>query len=764
MKKIIALLLAIFCILASFNVSAAGADNVVASGYIEGEKVGNIFSVKDETLKFKQEYENIGNETVNIQSEYQVMDEENNLVKEYPAQTIEIPAGENASLSYIVDNPGKFGIYTLKVVNNVMAGGVSYTDTYEESFSVCIDLYTRNVDSDFGFAQHIISKGYGDADVTPTLMRNAGANWYREDSFTWSMVEKSKGVYVISAEDKEKLQKIKDSGLEILLILNGINGLYNFPSNDESIDAFVAYCEFVAKELDGIVDHFEVWNEWNLKRETDTVGYYKMTDLYANVLKRAYDVIKAVNENNTVIGCATAGIEYEWIDGVLTNLNGTKAMDAVSVHCYPWTETEGVNETELITDMEELRKVLKKHSVDIPVWITEIGFSTFEGETVWLAPCSREQQLNSLVLVNAMNKAYGWFDKLIQYSFHDRANVSGIESNWGIVNCWQRGHTENPEAELTPYGAKPAYLGVAAMNYFIGGNAYYQELIKDSSDRAYMVKFKNNNIRRNVMLCINGDINSTVKKSVELDTNNVKIYDKYGNFVEEVSSETGVFSFDITEEPMYVTWTFEGESEEDWEFLNLEIDENTNKVTIRGNAEVPGDLVSVAVVSSGTALDSYDSDKVLFIGQATTNDLGEYSVSFVMPEFVGQFEVYANSKMRREKLMEDLIFSYSIPEIKVMQKGTDVYSISDIDLAADITVQLRGFEDLSNEKPVLIIAQYSGGKLVSAQLDDRAVGDCTKIGDEIEKSFTALDGIDKIKVMYMNINNIKPFVAAYEIK
>lgn len=764
MKKLAAILLILSCILVNSGgimaVAYNSPDDEIVSGYIESEKIGNIFSITDERIKFIQNHKNMAEETVKIQSLYRVLNEEGSVVNEYPVKTVEIPAGEEWDIEFNIENPGKYGIYTLEVENYISINGERHSETYDEGFSVCINLGEENVDSDFGFTQQIVSKNYGDADVTPQLMRNVGANWYREDCLTWGMVESdlASNKLTIPQGTKEKLLTIKNSGLKIICILNGTNGK-KYSSFDAQLEAFARYCDFVVRELDGIVDHFEVWNEWN-NREGD-----KTAATYAKVLSRAYDVIKNVNEDNTVIGCVTAGIEYEWIDDVIENLNGKKAMDAVSVHAYPWTRANGVNENEIVSNTTLLKGVLEKHSMDIPMFLTEVGFSTYEGAVQWIEPCTKEEQLNAIVLVNALNKAHGFYDKLLQYSFHDRADVSAIQSNWGIVNCWQRGYTEKPEAELTPYGAKPAYLGVAAMNYFLGGNTEYQQMIKDTQDRAYMFKFKNNTIEKNVMLCINGDLNTSVEKTVNLDTNKVKMYDKYGNNVGVQTSEDGTFSFEISSEPMYVTWAYDDalDEEENGEFLNVSVNENLKTVTIRGIAEAPGDLVSVMVVSKGEEIDKYVPSRVLFVGQKTADDFGRYSMTFALEELSGEFVVNANSKLREEKQKEDLVLSYSIPEIKVMQNNMDVFKMSDIDALNSVDVELRGFSDLKDEAPALIIAQYKGDRLLHCDIDNSAVGDSQKPGDEIRRSFNVLPGADSIKVMYMNISNAKPYVASYEI-
>ena len=134
-----------------------------------------------------------------------------------------------------------------------------------------------------------------------------------------------------------------------------------------------------------------------------------------------------------------------------------------------------------------------------------------------------------------------------------------------------------------------------------------------------------------------------------------------------------------------------------------------------------------------------------------------------MSEFEGQFEVYANSKQRREKYEEDLLFAYSIPEIKVMQNGTDIFAMSDLDVTVPVDVELRGFSDLSDESPALIIAQYKGDRLLYVEVVNDAAADCTEPGNEIKKSFEVKAEVDNIKVMYMNISNAKPFIASYDI-
>ena len=84
MKKITAVLLILSYILANFSLSAFAyydVDDIIISGYVQSDKVGNIFALTDEKIRFSQSYENITEQSVQIQSVYQVWDESGMIVR-----------------------------------------------------------------------------------------------------------------------------------------------------------------------------------------------------------------------------------------------------------------------------------------------------------------------------------------------------------------------------------------------------------------------------------------------------------------------------------------------------------------------------------------------------------------------------------------------------------------------------------------------------------------------------------------------------------
>ena len=137
-------------------------------------------------------------------------------------------------------------------------------------------------------------------------------------------------------------------------------------------------------------------------------------------------------------------------------------------------------------------------------------------------------------------------DGLTQYAFYNRWDKDEVEHNWGFLN-WN----DDPE---NPSTAKPAYLAACAMNNFVGkGVAEYKEFIRtDTKYRAF--KFYNNKMNKDVIL-INSD-DTEAYLSYDLGCDAVDVYDAYGNMIDTLSSGDGIYTFNMTQEPKYVTGNF----------------------------------------------------------------------------------------------------------------------------------------------------------------------------------------------------------------
>ena len=776
-RKILAYICAVCIIAVNFAVLSDVAASVPQSATlveyheITGAKPGNIFAATD-NITFTQNIENKANEAVVSKYSWSITDETGVAVASYSWQDT-LGARASITRNIAITNPGKYGIYTISVTEEnykQSTPGNKYTENYSEEFSVCISLGSNNINNSFGFNEKIVNgaKDGVDNQVTVPLMKNAGAKWHRE-SVMWQGVEPTaKGEYIQLGQYVSRLTEMKAAGIKTVLVLTGRNPLYSWDtqsSEAEAIEAYADFCTYVATECHGVVDHFEIWNEWN---HSNFNPANEPPETYAELLKAAYTAIKAVDSDNIVIGCDTAGMSQAallWIGRVLTALNGGTYMDAISVHCYDYSASNGFPESQFKSEAESLRTLLEAYNLDIPVWLTETGFTTYDNSTAgFVSGCTKDVQLNSLVMLMATNKAYGLFDNVIQYCFYDRGDFSQLESNWGVLNCWKRDNTEKPEAKLMPNGAKPSYLGLAAMNYFIGGNTDFVSLLKDG--RSYAFAFYNNNLDKNVILAINGGFGNTVTRTLQLGYTSIDIYDKYGNLTRQMSSQSGEYTIDTYSDPIYIVGN-EGsltEFNEDYTDMSLgvSVDLNTLGVTITGKTQQPDDLVSVMVVTSGAELTAYDPSRIQYLKQTVSDSEGNFSVEYTADSLSGSYQIYANSEKRRSRVVQDVVFLYTVPEISVTKAGTPVTAASQLTAGDRPVIRLTGLNAGAANAPKLIVAQYGSGSLKNVRMID-AAGDYTVIGNEFSTDFTVLDGTDRIKIMYWNMNTLAPLVASYEI-
>lgn len=515
------------------------------------ERVGNIFSIDDE-ITVSHNFANKLSEPVTTTVKTEVFDSSNDKIAEN-TQTVEYAGLEVKTVDVTIDNPKKYGIYKVvatEETHTLSDPGNVTTHVHEQEFSVSMKVKDEDGNKRVGYAQHLL-RGYGSPDYSPDLIQAAGGTWVREDFLKWQEVEKSPGVYEIPESEKEKLRKIKASGVNILGIFMGRVSFYDGganPHTDEGIAAFAKYCAFLAKELRGIVDHWEMWNEWNIKAFNPTL---ESPETYAKLVKAVYTEVKKVNPDAFLIGCDTAGIAdekytfnvYTWIKSVF-DAGAYEYMDAVSGHHYDW-DKGGFDETKYITVATSLRKLMSEYGEPKPIWITETGVSTQIGG----AP--KDEQPGVLAMIYAMMTGYNLADKIMYYCLYDRADDSYVEASWGVLNCWRRGYTSFPEADRTANSAKPGYLGVCAMNSFVGGTAEFEKILE--KDRLYALKFHNKSLDKDVMMALGGE-NGII--SYNLGCKSVLVHDTFGNEIAKLTSDTGIYTFNVQGNPIYVVGDF----------------------------------------------------------------------------------------------------------------------------------------------------------------------------------------------------------------
>ena len=429
----------------------------------------------------------------------------------------------------------RYGLYTAKV--HLKDSGGYFDWTYDVSMSRTKYNETQNMS--YGTNGHY-GQGKGSHEINARLMREAGCGWVR-DGINWLDVEKEPGVFNFPERIVDGVDAYVENGLEVLLMIGYWNPLYDegkTPASDEAIAAYARYAAETAKQFQGKVHTFEIWNEYNINGFNPS---NEPPETYAKMLKAAYEAIKAVNPQATVVGCATSEIDIGWIERVFA-AGGYAYMDVVSIH--PYTRREPDRDA-LREDIQTLKELCKKYGngQEKPIWITEDGYSSstnhqeIYGYTEdWIAASQAKHPLADVV--------YDICDKVFMYDFqNDGPDINSSEHNFGLIKTWGYGISD-------PYSAKKGYASVAFANFF-AANYTYDKPVADTAEERIFLYQKNDGTEQGIAMWSAGRI-----KRVTLQLGpEITVYDMYGN-PEVRQSGDGLYTFELTGSPVYITGAF----------------------------------------------------------------------------------------------------------------------------------------------------------------------------------------------------------------
>jgi hypothetical protein len=266
---------------------------------------------------------------------------------------------------------------------------------------------------------------------TMDLLRRYGIDQFR-DEISWQAVERQKGVYGLPAAATNFLDRARALTMRPLLIYDYANPLYDgggFPNSDEAIAAYANYAVYLTGATRGLVNQFEVWNEWcggcGMKGRAgahDGAAYGRM-------LKPAYAAVKRAFPRVTVVGM---GGEYgtKCASNIVEAIGtaGPRAMDAWSIHPYRYPRPPEASD--LIGDANKIADQVAAAGATSPAWVTEIGYPTqLDSRGSTLAEQARHAVRTAICLQGS-----GRVEKLFWYDFKDDGlDRTYNENNFGVV-------------------------------------------------------------------------------------------------------------------------------------------------------------------------------------------------------------------------------------------------------------------------------------------------------------------------------------------
>jgi hypothetical protein len=314
----------------------------------------------------------------------------------------------------------------------------------------------------FGFNDGAIRAGLISAAADADLTAKAGANVHRV-VFDWRRVEARRGNPDFTAYDRI-YRAMLARGVRPLLILmlapswalDGACDQYRkdcrYPPSPAHDDAWRNIAAKLAQRYPWAAG-IEIWNEPNLRA---TWRPRPDPARYAQLLREAYQAIKAVNPRMPVAGGALNDITVNTSGGDISLRNfaaalyangGRGYMDALSFHDYPWSTDIGPG-THFAKTLAAIRAVRDAAGdAATPLWVTETGVSTTGTDLRFVF--SQEQQAATLVaILDALGREADVKMAIVHTLLEGTQPASSPELGYGLVH-----------RDLTP---KLAFCAIAA--------------------------------------------------------------------------------------------------------------------------------------------------------------------------------------------------------------------------------------------------------------------------------------------------------------
>lgn len=493
-------------------------------GFRDARYGNNYFPEKGEKVELSFFNKHSGSETATMA--YTVKDDLGQVV--YEGQDTMTFAGGETKYRDFSQDVTKFGTYTIDVSMLDDAGSPLVTNTLYFSLS---QSPMENRNDFFGSGYHTDRQDI--PEVTLGLMGETGSGWMRAD-LRWRECEISKGSYVIPAELQQVIDFAVANNIKILLVLNHGTDLYpndGKTADPESLEALSNYCEFVSRTLKGKVDHFEFMNEINYKVDAET---------FFALQKAQYEGVKRGNPDAYFVAFNSIGIDLTMSERVFA-MGGLDYMDGYSIH--PYQNHAIPEDPDMNARIEPLKELMRKYGEEKPIWMTEIGWITYDHVT---QSRTQRQVASYVVRMTTTLQAEKSVDKVLWYEFQQHGvSLTEQECNFGLINTW------HGYGDPNPYGAKSGFLTTNTMNKKIGNADVvdYQEF-----DNCHVVHYRQRDTGKDVMILWTTDPRDDLQLDLGADTG--ELFDMFGNKICDLSALDGVFSFLLSGEPVYLEGNF----------------------------------------------------------------------------------------------------------------------------------------------------------------------------------------------------------------
>ena len=497
---------------------------------ITTDKTGNIMYDTDKAKTFKCSVLNRSDAETEVGCTLRVLDDTGSVIE---TQEKAVIAQKGETAFYLDYQARRYGTFTAELT--VENGNNTYTAKCPFSYN----KYADGLNDRIGACVHL---GYSSRDPIKTLelVSNAGIGWIRTEMH-WKFYETEKGVYKLSAHQKNCLENARKNNLKLLVILAFGNSLYmenqdtSLPKTTAEKEAFYNYVYNLVTELErdygDVVGAYELWNEPNM------LSFNNDSADYVDLARYTRAAMTAAGSDKKLLGLSMTGLhsaEYcQWCTDAYDQGLG-KYVDGIT--CHPYMEDRSPELYDLNAHIDIMHRLAKSHGASPEVWASEHGWVTtaYYGETMQAKYLVRS-------FLTAMSDSE--FGNYFIYQFQDDGNNPyDKERQFGLLRTWSEA--------VVSYAAKKSYTAIANMNYQLKD----LECVKHTEGAAYdSFRFEREDGNAYTEVVYNryeADALYSPKKPKQ--GYSLTVYDMYGNHIETIHGDNGIYTFTLTKEPIYI--------------------------------------------------------------------------------------------------------------------------------------------------------------------------------------------------------------------
>ncbi|QEV99033.1 hypothetical protein F6J84_02150 [Microbacterium caowuchunii] len=386
-----------------------------------------------------------------------------------------------------------------------------------------VDASAITQDPRFGVGLHVENEWYRDAGAYAAAL---GYGEARND-ILWRRNETQPGVYSWYEPYTREFDILHANGVKLLGIVNYNNKLYGkekSPANEEAIAAYARYALAIADRFDLV--GLEVFNEFNHDRFNDTPCGTSGA-CYLPMLQAVHDTVSPTHPDLPIVAGAAALYDRDFFFE-MWQAGAMQFSDVMSYHPYEVS----------LSSPDDLRGVVQQSRVDmdefaggqVPVWITELGWSTKSGGTDLAGQGEMLARAEISALAAGAEKFF-WYDLV-----NDSADVAVHEGNFGLYEFQPRPGT----AALAP---KPAAFVQALLIAELGGRDHAESA---GDPDAYVEVFGTAQDAVRVAWAVQGEAEITLEADESL-----LVTDIFGR-QSEVAPIRGKATIDLTSTPVFI--------------------------------------------------------------------------------------------------------------------------------------------------------------------------------------------------------------------